>query len=76
MSAQSSYPSFEMVMEQLQKEAGFTGGISSADQTHLPQAHALNCLTDIFRSAIVGKKSEAYIAESFQIGVESLRSPR
>jgi hypothetical protein len=49
---------------------------SAVDEINVPQVHALNSLKDIFKSTNLGKRSEGYIAESFGLAVESLRSPR
>jgi hypothetical protein len=48
--------------------------LSDVDETNLPQVHAMNCLKDIFRSSVLGKRADNHITEAFQIAATSLKS--
>lgn len=76
MAAQATVPSFEQVMAELMSMAGHPVESSAIDETNLPQVHALNSIKEIFKSTNLGKRSEGYIAECFELAVKSLRSPR
>jgi hypothetical protein len=76
MSAQATVPSFDQVMAELMTLADHPVQSSVIDSTNLPQVHALNSLKEIFKSTNLGKRSEEYIAECFELAVNSLRSPR
>jgi hypothetical protein len=48
--------------------------LSKLDETKLSQVHAMNCLKEVFKSSLLGKKSESHIADCLQIAADSLNS--
>jgi hypothetical protein len=76
MSAHAKVPSFDQVMVELMTLAGEPVESSDIDEMNLYQVHAMNCLKELFKSTILGKRSEGYLAQCFELAVKGLRSPR
>lgn len=45
-----------------------------ANESSLPQVHALNCVKDILKNTRLGEQSERYVPASMQLAADSLRS--
>lgn len=74
LSSNTTKPSFLEVMTELKHLATMPSRSSELDHTNLPQVHAINCLREIFKSAVLGKRAESHVAEGLQIASDSLRS--
>ncbi|KAI9731269.1 MAG: hypothetical protein M1818_007894 [Claussenomyces sp. TS43310] len=74
LSAGAVTPAFGDVMQELQSLATQPVFLSDVDETNLPQVHAMNCLKDIFRSSILGKRAESHIASCLELAADSLQS--
>lgn len=74
LSAGSSSPAFSDVLEDLKSLAGKPVFLSEIDETNLPQVHAMNCLKEIFKSSILGKRADSHLAECLQLAADSLQS--
>lgn len=61
-------------MTELQNLARRPAQLSETDETALPQVHAMNSMKEIYKSSILSKKSELYIAAGVQLAVECLQS--
>lgn len=72
LSSNAQTPAFENVMDELKVLARRPARLSKFDDTNLPQVHAMNCLKEIFKSSLLGKRSESHIAECLQIAADSL----
>lgn len=76
MAANSQYPSFDKVMDDLENLARRPAELITTDETDVFQVHALNSIKDIFKSTVLGKRSEKYIPRGLELAADSLRSPR
>ena len=74
LAAEAESPSFGDVFEALVSIAKNPALESETDGSNLPQVHALNCLRGMFRSSLLSKKAEAYLAPTLQLATGSLRS--
>ena len=74
LSSNAHKPAFEDVIDELKVLARKPVKLSKLDETNLPQVHAMNCLKEIFKSSILGKKPDSHIAECLQIAADSLNS--
>lgn len=77
LSANASHPSFQHVVENLIGIARKKARMSETDGSNLPQAHAYNCLKDIFKNSLLtsmGNKSEAYLPQCLELAASGLRS--
>lgn len=74
LSSNAQDPSFDDVMADLMRLAKQPTTASEEDQTNLYQVHSINCLKEIFKSSILGKRAEGYIAKCLQLAVDSLSS--
>lgn len=74
LSANSKSPAFEDVMAELKSLAGRPVTLSETDETNLPQVHAMNCVKEIFKSSILGKRSDKHIPDCLQLAADSLTS--
>ncbi|KAG0647573.1 tRNA (cytidine(32)-2 -O)-methyltransferase non-catalytic subunit TRM732 [Hyphodiscus hymeniophilus] len=74
LSSNAQKPGFENVMDDLMGMARTPVKLSRADETNLPQVHSMNCLKEIFRSSLLGKRADNDIAECLQIAADSLNS--
>lgn len=74
LSANAKTPSFQDVMTKLKTISSQSVKLSETDETNLPQVHAMNCLKDIFRSSVLGKRAESHITDALQIAADSLTS--
>lgn len=67
-------PSFNSVLVELISLARQPAKLTDKDRTNLYQVHAMNCLKEIFKSCILGKRAESYITECLQLASDSLNS--
>lgn len=74
LASNADNPSFQEVMGTLQHIAAIPAQVSETDGSNLPQVHAFNCLKEIFRSSLLSKNAELYLAECLQLATESLKS--
>lgn len=77
LSANTTNPSFETVMDTLMRIASTEAQVTEIDDTQLPQVHAYNCLKDIFKNSLLtslGNKSEAYLPQCLELAASGLRS--
>lgn len=74
LSANSKSPSFEDVLSKLKSVAQRPVALSELDEVALPQVHAMNCLKEIFKSSVLGKRCENHIADCLEIAADSLNS--
>lgn len=61
-------------MAELKSLAGRPVTLSETDETNLPQVHAMNCVKEIFKSSILGKRSDKHIPDCLQLAADSLTS--
>lgn len=74
LAANAVSPSFEEVYGTLEKIGRKPVRVSQTDGSNLPQVHALNSLREIFRSSLLSKKAEAYLARTLHLAATSLKS--
>ncbi|KAK0646502.1 putative death-receptor fusion protein-domain-containing protein [Cercophora newfieldiana] len=74
LSANAQTPSFDEIFKTLREMAEKPARVAETDGSNLPQVHALNCLRGVFRSSLLSKKAENYLAENLQLASHSLRS--
>ncbi|KAK4149214.1 putative death-receptor fusion protein-domain-containing protein [Chaetomidium leptoderma] len=72
--ANAASPSFDEVYGTLEEIGKKSVRMSETDGSNLPQVHALNSLRDIFRSSLLSKKAEGYLARTLHLATNSLRS--
>ncbi|KAK5664241.1 hypothetical protein OQA88_458 [Cercophora sp. LCS_1] len=74
LSANAASPSFGEVFAKLEEIGRKPALVSETDGSNLPQVHALNCIRGVFRSSLLSKKAEAYLAVNLQLASNSLKS--
>ncbi|KAK0711260.1 putative death-receptor fusion protein-domain-containing protein [Lasiosphaeris hirsuta] len=74
LSADAPSPPFEEVFHTLGEIAKKHACLTETDGSNLPQVHALNCLREVFRSSLLSKKAESYLAVSLHLAANSLKS--
>ena len=74
LAANASSPSFEEVFCRLEEIGQKPVRQSETDGSNLPQVHALNCLREIFRSSLLSKRAEAYLARTLLLAGTCLKS--
>ncbi|KAK4163458.1 thyroid adenoma-associated protein [Cladorrhinum sp. PSN259] len=74
LSANASSPSFEEVFCNLEEIGKKPVRQSETDGSNLPQVHALNCLREIFRSSLLSKRAEGYLARTLLLAGTCLKS--
>ncbi|KAK7742126.1 hypothetical protein SLS53_004712 [Cytospora paraplurivora] len=74
LASNASSPSFEEVMRTLQEIAGKPASVTETDGSNLPQVHAFNCLKEIFKNSLLGKKAEFYLPECLRLATDSLKA--
>ncbi len=74
LSSNAHKPAFGNVLDELKVLARRPAKLSEVDETNLPQVHAMNSLKEIFRSSVLGKRSEGHVPECLQIAANSLNS--
>ncbi len=74
LSASSKELTFDSIMRKLMVLARAPVIDIGKDEVRLPQVHAMNSLTDVFKSATLGKKADSYITECFQVAADSMKS--
>lgn len=74
LTANAASPSFDEVYGALEDIGKKTVRMSETDGSSLPQVHALNSLRDIFRSSLLSKKAEGYLARTLHLAATSLKS--
>ncbi|KAL2024422.1 hypothetical protein VTK56DRAFT_8233 [Thermocarpiscus australiensis] len=74
LSANSASPSFDEVFGTLEEIGKFPVRVSETDGSNLPQVHALNSLREIFRSSLLSKRAEGYLARTLHLAANSLKS--
>lgn len=74
LSANAPSPSLTEVMGDLKSLALEPVHLSEIDETSLPQVHAINCMKEIFKSSVLGRRAESHLTESLQIAAQSLNS--
>jgi len=74
LSSNAQTPSFDEVFSTLKEIAEKPAHVTETDGSNLPQVHALNCLRGVFRSSLLSKKAESYLAVNLQLASYSLRS--
>ncbi|KAK1750774.1 thyroid adenoma-associated protein [Echria macrotheca] len=74
LSANSQSPSFGEVFAKLEEIGQKPARVTETDGSNLPQVHALNCLRGVFRSSLLSKKAESYLASNLQLASNSLKS--
>ncbi|KAK4189594.1 thyroid adenoma-associated protein [Podospora australis] len=74
LSANAVSPSFEEVFCNLEEIGKKPVRQTETDGSNLPQVHALNCLREIFRSSLLSKRAEGYLARTLHLAATSLKS--
>lgn len=74
LAAGAESPSFSEVFHTLEDIAKKEVTMAETDGSNLPQVHALNSLREIFRSSLLSKKAEGYLATTLQLAANSLKS--
>lgn len=74
LTANAESPSFEEVFRDLEEIGQKPALIAETDGSNLPQVHALNCIRGVFRSSLLSKKAESYLAVNLQLAANSLKS--
>lgn len=74
LASHADIPSFKEVMATLQEIAAKPARVSETDGSNLPQVHAFNCLKEVFKSSLLSKYAELYLAECLQLATNSLKS--
>ncbi|KAL2271601.1 hypothetical protein VTJ83DRAFT_972 [Remersonia thermophila] len=74
LAANAKSPSFQEVYETLEDIGKKVVRTSETDGSNLPQVHALNSLREIFRSSLLSKKAEGYLARTLHLAATSLKS--
>lgn len=74
LTANASRPSFPGVMSELQEIARKPARVAETDGSNLPQVHAFNSLKEVFKSSLINKRAEAYLADCLELAANSLRS--
>lgn len=74
LASNADRPSFSEVMGTLQEIAATPARVSETDGSNLPQVHAFNCIKEVFKSSLLSKNAEAYLAECLQLATGSLKS--
>lgn len=74
LSANATSPSFDEVYGTLEEIGKKSVRMSETDGSNLPQVHALNSLREIFRSSLLSKKAEGYLARTLHLAATSLKS--
>ncbi|KAK4650207.1 hypothetical protein QC762_705330 [Podospora pseudocomata] len=74
LSANASSPSFDEVYGNLEQIGKKPVTQAETDGSNLPQVHALNCLREIFRSSLLSKRAEGYLARTLHLASTSLKS--
>ncbi|KAL1839076.1 hypothetical protein VTJ49DRAFT_1877 [Mycothermus thermophilus] len=74
LAANAKSPSFQEVYETLEDIGKKVVRASETDGSNLPQVHALNSLREIFRSSLLSKKAEGYLARTLHLAATSLKS--
>ncbi|KAK3322123.1 putative death-receptor fusion protein-domain-containing protein [Apodospora peruviana] len=74
LAANAESPSFGEVFSTLEEIAKKEVTMSETDGSNLPQVHALNSLREIFRSSLLSKKAESYLAATLLLAANSLKS--
>ncbi|KAK3996097.1 thyroid adenoma-associated protein [Cladorrhinum sp. PSN332] len=74
LSANASSPSFEEVFCNLEEIGKKPVRQAETDGSNLPQVHALNCLREIFRSSLLSKRAEGYLARTLLLAGTCLKS--
>ncbi|KAL2181602.1 putative death-receptor fusion protein-domain-containing protein [Thermothelomyces heterothallicus CBS 202.75] len=74
LTANAASPSFDEVYGTLEKIGRKPVRVSQTDGSNLPQVHALNSLREIFRSSLLSRKAEGYLARTLHLAATSLRS--
>lgn len=67
----------EEAMAKLMEIGSMPAAVSETDGSNLPQVHALNCLTAIFKTSYLShaeKKLETYIPHCLQLAADCLKS--
>ncbi|GAB1320463.1 hypothetical protein MFIFM68171_10673 [Madurella fahalii] len=74
LSANANSPSFDEVYGTLEGIGRKPVRIAETDGSNLPQVHALNSLREIFRSSLLSKKAEGYLARTLHLAATNLKS--
>lgn len=74
LSANAASPSFDEVYGTLEDIGKKPVRMSETDGSNLPQVHALNSLREIFRSSVLSKKAEGYLARTLHLATNCLKS--
>ncbi|KAK4043957.1 putative death-receptor fusion protein-domain-containing protein [Parachaetomium inaequale] len=74
LTANAASPSFDEVYGTLEEIGKKAVRMSETDGSNLPQVHALNSLRDVFRSSLLSKKAEGYLARTLHLAATSLKS--
>lgn len=74
LASNADKPSFKEVMTTLQEIAAKPAWVSETDGSNLSQVHAFNCLKEVFKSSLLSKNAELYLAECLQLATTSLKS--
>lgn len=74
LTANATSPSFAEVYGTLEEIGKKAVSMAETDGSNLPQVHALNSLRDMFRSSLLSKKAEGYLARTLHLAATSLKS--
>lgn len=74
LTSNADTPSFKDVMITLQEIAAKPAWVSETDGSNLCQVHAFNCLKEVFKSSLLSKNAELYLADCLQLATASLKS--
>ncbi len=64
---------FHDLLEESRKEVASR---DTYDQQQLPQVHAMNCLTSLFKDTRLGEYSESFVKEALELAASRLESHR
>lgn len=74
LTANAASPSFDEVYGTLEAIGRKPVKMSETDGSNLPQVHALNSLREVFRSSLLSKRAEGYLARTLHLAATSLKS--
>lgn len=74
LTSHAKSPSFETVLRTLTQIAAAPARVADTDGSNLPQVHAFNCIKEIFKSSLLSKHAETFLAECLQLATSSLKS--
>jgi hypothetical protein len=74
LASNATSPSFEQVIRTLEEIAQRPALVSETDGSNLPQVHAFNSLKEVFKTSLLSKKAELYLAGCLSLATNSLKA--